>query len=90
MRIVFALTLFAGALLIAPGSASSAPPIPGDHAAIMSELSGAAEEVARRDAKSRRHVRKYKRRYDWTSRPYWRPFQYRYWRYYYPYGGPLF
>ena len=28
--------------------------------------------------------------YDWTYLPYWRPYQYRYWKFYYPYGGPLF
>ena len=31
-----------------------------------------------------------KRRYDWTYYPYWRPYQYRYWKFYHPYGGPLF
>jgi hypothetical protein len=30
------------------------------------------------------------RRYDWTDYPYWRPYQYRYWQFYYPHGGPLF
>ena len=30
------------------------------------------------------------RRYDWSYYPYWRPYQYRYWNFYYPYGGPLF
>ena len=30
------------------------------------------------------------RRYNWTYYPYWRPYQYRYWQFMYPYGGPMF
>ena len=30
-----------------------------------------------------------RRRYNWSYYPYWRPYQYRYWQFYYPYGGPL-
>ncbi len=28
--------------------------------------------------------------WNWTYYPYWRLYQYRYWQFYYPYGGPLF
>jgi hypothetical protein len=27
---------------------------------------------------------------NWTCYPYWRPYQYYYWQFYYPYGGPHF
>ena len=49
----------------------------------------ALEPVAYR-AKARKHYAKKARRYDWSYYPYWRPYQYRYWQFYYPYGGPLF
>jgi hypothetical protein len=89
MRIAVALALFAGAFLLAPGPARAVPLALGDHAAISQELSGTVVvEVARRA-----HYKRYaysKRRYNWTYYPYWRPYQYRYWKFYYPYGGPLF
>lgn len=89
MRIAVALALFAGAFLLAPGPARAVPLALGDHAAMSQELSGAVvEKVARRA-----HYKRYtysKRRYNWTYYPYWRPYQYRYWKFYYPYGGPLF
>jgi hypothetical protein len=44
-----------------------------------------------RAAKARqKYYAKRTRRYDWSYYPYWRPYQYRYWQLYYPYGGPLF
>jgi hypothetical protein len=53
------------------------------------EASGAlVEQASRRAAYKRRGYAK--RRYDWTYLPYWRPYQYRYWQFYYPHGGPLF
>jgi hypothetical protein len=89
MRSAVALALFAGAFLLAPGPAHAVPLALGDHAAISQELSGTVVvEVARRA-----HYKRYaysKRRYNWTYYPYWRPYQYRYWKFYYPYGGPLF
>lgn len=90
MRLVLALTLFAGLLLVAPGSASALPLILGDHAAAHRALSSGTEEIKRRPIETKRRIRRYDRRYGWTNRPYWRPYQYRYWKYYYPYGGPLF
>jgi hypothetical protein len=57
---------------------------------LSQELAGAqVTEVARRARYSKRHVYA-QRRYDGTYLPYWRPYQYRYWQFYYPYGGPLF
>ena len=89
MRIAVALALFAGAFFLAPGPAHAVPLVLGDHAAMSQELSGAVvEEVARR-ARYKRYAYS-KRRYNWTYYPYWRPYQYRYWKFYYPYGGPLF
>lgn len=88
MRIV--LILFIGVILIVPASASAIAPSLGDHAAILRSLGSSAEEIKRRPAETKRQVRRYDRRYSWTRRPYWRPYQYRYWKYYYPYGGPLF
>ncbi|MGV1013688.1 MAG: hypothetical protein ACOYB4_01805 [Methyloceanibacter sp.] len=90
MRIAVALLLIAGALLIKPGQASAIPLSFHDHAAASRALSGAVEEAGRRSAVTKRQARRYSRRYGWTNRPYWRPYQYRYWKYYYPYGGPLF
>lgn len=83
MRIAIAFSLAAGLLLLAPGAATAAPLVLSDHAAVTKTVAGeAAEPVAHR------YVRK--RRANWTSLPYWRPYQYRYWQFYYPYGGPLF
>ena len=65
----------------------------GDHAAISQEISGAAvQQVARRSVNAHRYNRYAggPRRYNWTYYPYWRPYQYRYWQFMYPYGGPMF
>ena len=89
MRIAVALALFAGAFLLAPGSGSAVPLALGDHAAMSQELSGSVVEQVARRAHYKRYAHS-KRRYNWTYYPYWRPYQYRYWQFYYPYGGPLF
>ena len=57
------------------------------------EISGAAvQQVARRSVNAHRYNRYAggPRRYNWTYYPYWRPYQYRYWQFMYPYGGPMF
>lgn len=92
MRIAVALALIAGAFLLAPGSAHAVPLALGDHAALSQELSGAVVETVARRVQARRTKRHAyaPRRYNWTYYPYWRPYQYRYWQFYYPYGGPLF
>jgi hypothetical protein len=92
MRIAVALAFLAGVLLTA-GQASAAPLALGDHAALSREAAKSVTESVSYRAKARRHYQRYAyagRRYDWTYRPYWRPYQYRYWQFYYPYGGPLF
>ena len=95
MRNFFAAaTLFAGLCLLAPGQASAAPPPLADHAATSKAHAVALLEVRGKQigkqTYARRKTVKLKRRYDWTYYPYWRPYQYHYWQYIYPYGGPLF
>ena len=90
LRMAVALALLAGAFLLTPRPASALPLALGDHAAISQELSGSVVEQVARRAQAR-HAKRYSpRRYNWTYYPYWRPYQYRYWQFYYPYGGPLF
>ena len=90
LRIAVALASLAGALVLTPRPASALPLALGDHAAMSWEFSGAVVEQAARRAQAR-HAKRYSpRRYNWTYYPYWRPYQYRYWQFYYPYGGPLF
>jgi len=93
MHIFIALSLAAGAFFMAPATVSAAPPILAEHTAVSRALSvTAVEPVGRRYLRKHRyccrHVRQ--RPHSWTNYPYWRPYQYRYWKFYYPYGGPLF
>jgi hypothetical protein len=89
-RAVF-LTIFATAALLAPAPASALQAALGDQIALSRDLGAtAAEPVAYRAKARQRHYAKKTRRYDWSYYPYWRPYQYRYWQFYYPYGGPLF
>ena len=82
--------LFVAAAFLAPAPAASFEGALGDEAAIANDLGdGLLEPVAHR-AKGHKHYAKKGRRYDWSYYPYWRPYQYRYWQLYYPYGGPLF
>ncbi|HEX2449323.1 MAG TPA: hypothetical protein VHK26_14290 [Methyloceanibacter sp.] len=92
LRFFVALTLIAGAFVLAPKSALALPLALSDHATISKDLSSAVETVARRSVNAGRYGRYAygPRRYNWTYYPYWRPYQYRYWQFYYPYGGPLF
>ena len=91
MRTAIVVALVAAASFLAPGSASAVPLALGDQAALSRDASAAAlEPVARRYTRSKRYAGKSSRRYNWTYYPYWRPYQYRYWQFYYPYGGPLF
>jgi hypothetical protein len=91
MRMAIAGAIFAAAGLLAVGPASAVPLALGDHASVSRDLNVAAvEPVARRYARSKRYAGKYSRRYNWSYYPYWRPYQYRYWQFTYPYGGPLF
>ncbi|MEZ5888775.1 MAG: hypothetical protein R3D52_00075 [Xanthobacteraceae bacterium] len=91
MRIVPALILLAGALLLMPGAASAAPLALADHAVTTKTL--AAEGAGRRGGRLAPQGPQL-----WPSRrllhldlpAYYRPYQYYYWQFYYPYGGPLF
>jgi len=40
--------------------------------------------------RTRKTVRRSTRKCGWQCKSYYRPFQYRYWKFYYPFGGPLF
>jgi hypothetical protein len=86
--------LSAGAFLIAPLAASAAPLALGDQAKLSHEMAGATVFTARYKTAQARNAKRYAsrtpRRYDWAYYPYWRPYQYHYWQFYYPYGGPLF
>ena len=91
MRRAVFLTVFAAAAFLLPAHASTLQGELGDQAEISRNLGAAAFELAARRAKARqKHYAKKTRRYDWSYYPYWRPYQYRYWQLYYPYGGPLF
>jgi hypothetical protein len=78
--------------LVPRGTVSAAPLILSEHAAIERLSVSSVEHAARRYLRKRPHCCRYihKRRHSWTNYPYWRPYQYRYWKFYYPYGGPLF
>jgi hypothetical protein len=93
MRIAVGFLLLATALFAAPLQASALPSLADQGATARAHATGTVEQVRRRYATAPRKLsRAYraKRRYDWTYYPYWRPYQYRYWQFYYPYGGPLF
>jgi hypothetical protein len=91
MRRAVFLTVFAAAAFLLPAHASALQGALADQAAISRDLGAAAFELAARRTKARqKHYAKKTRRYDWSYYPYWRPYQYRYWQLYYPYGGPLF
>ncbi|MGD9502442.1 MAG: hypothetical protein AB7V40_08145 [Methyloceanibacter sp.] len=81
---------FAAAAFLAPAPAASFQASLSDEVALASELGASAVEPVARRAKGRKASAKKGRRYDWSYYPYWRPYQYRYWQLYYPYGGPLF
>jgi hypothetical protein len=86
MRIAVALAIHA--FLVAPASAA---PLPlGDHAVLTKEAGNAPVQTVHYKAKYKRYAVAVPRRCNWQCYPYWRPYQYRYWQFYYPYGGPLF
>ena len=90
MRRTIFLTFFAAALA-APGFAAALPGMLGEEAAVTRDFDGRIAQVAHLTAaRNKHHVAKAGHRNDWSYYPYWRPYQYRYWQFYYPYGGPLF
>lgn len=85
-----ALSVFCGLIFFGSQPLSAAPLALSDHAAVTKEIGGAEIHTVGKRSKVRRNGRRYKRSCGWQCRPYWRPYQYRYWKFYYPFGGPLF
>lgn len=90
MRIAIVVLLLGGAWLVAAPASAAPVPLSGEAARTVSESAGSMVETAAKRARTRKVVRRSTRDCGWQCRRYWRPFQYRYWKYYYPYGGPLF
>ena len=89
MRLAIALSLVAAAFLLAPGTATAAPFALSNHLAATQALNDSAvEPVARRSTKTRKHTRKRQCAGKCKKRP-WYPYQYRYWKFYFPFGGPF-
>lgn len=90
MRIAIPVLVLVGVAWLAAAPADAAPvPLSGTAAHTIAKSSGsAAITVAKRTQK--RVVRCSPRSRNWQCKRYWRPYQYRYWKFYYPYGGPLF
>ncbi|ODS01111.1 hypothetical protein AUC68_12085 [Methyloceanibacter methanicus] len=89
MRIAIAIIVCLGVSWAAASRASAAPvPLTGNAAHSIAEHSGSM--VATAAKRSRNTVRRSTRKCGWQCKRYWRPYQYRYWKFYYPYGGPLF
>jgi len=91
MRIAFIVLALLGAVWIAAAPAGAAPvPLSGPAAHTVSESVGSVVETAAKRTRTKKTVQRSAKDCGWKCRRYWRPFQYRYWKYYYPYGGPLF
>lgn len=91
MRIAFVVLALLGAVWIAAAPASAAPvPLSGTAVHAVSDSASSVVETAAKPTRTKKTVRRGTRNCGWQCRRYWRPFQYRYWKYYYPYGGPLF
>jgi hypothetical protein len=90
MRLAIALAVLA--FVATPLPASAAPLLVGDHATLTKEANGGLLETVhyKYKYKNRRYAVAVPRGCNWQCYPYWRPYQYRYWQFYYPYGGPLF
>ncbi len=86
MRFAIALAIFA--FIAAPASAAPSPPAL--RAMLAKGAGSVGAEPVHYKAKYRRYAAIAPRRCGWQCLPYWRPYQYRYWQFYYPYGGPLF
>jgi len=88
MRIAIALAALA--FLVTAQPASAAPLLLGDHAGLSHGSSDGLVQPVHYKYKYRRYAAAAPRGCNWQCYPYWRPYQYRYWQFYYPYGGPLF
>jgi hypothetical protein len=88
MRIVIAALLAIGAFWLAPAPANAAAvPLTGTAARTIADTGSMAMTVAKR---SRKTVSRSTRKCGWQCKRYYRPYHYRYWKFYYPFGGPLF
>ena len=89
MRIAIAALLAFGASLFAMAPANAAPvPLTGTAShAIAADTGSLAMTVAKR---TRKTVARSTRKCGWQCKRYYRPYQYRHWKFYYPFGGPLF
>lgn len=72
---------------LAPANAAPAPLTGTASHAIAADTGSLAMTVAKR---SRKSVSRSTRKCGWQCKRYYRPYQYRYWKFYYPFGGPLF
>lgn len=89
MRIAIAIIVCLGLSWGAASRASAAPvPLAGNAALAIAENGGSMVEAAAK--RTRKTVTRSARKCGWRCKRYWRPYQYRYWKFYYPYGGPLF
>ncbi len=89
MRILIAAPVVVGAALAIPTPSQAAPvPLTGTASHTFADDTDlAVVEVAKR---SRRTVGRSAHKCGWQCKRYYHPYQYRYWKLYYPYGGPLF
>jgi hypothetical protein len=89
MRIAIAILVSFGAFWAATSPAGAAPvPLAGAAARAISENTGSLVETAAK--RTRKAATRSARKCGWRCKRYWRPYQYRYWKFYYPHGGPLF
>lgn len=89
MRYALAALVMIGAALTAASTNAAPVPLTGTAAHTIAEDAGSmAMTVAKRTPK--KVVRRSTRNCGWQCKRYYRPYQYRYWKFYYPYGGPLF
>lgn len=91
MRLVIAVLTMVGALWITAGPARAAPvPLTGIAADPLSENAAAMVVTVSKRTRTRKTVRRGQRKCGWQCKRYYTPYQYRYWKFYYPHGGPLF
>ena len=86
MRIAIAALVLAAMAWLGAAPAKAAPvPLTGTAShTLAANADSAVTAVAKR---SRKTVR---RKCGWKCKRYYRPYRYRYWKFYYPFGGPLF
>ncbi len=90
MRIAIAALFVLGTAWFGVAPVHAAPvPLTGTASYTLAEAAGPETTLVAK--RSRKKVRRTTtRKCGWQCKPYYRPFQYRYWKFYYPFGGPLF